>query len=69
MISQSQASMDNINTILNNVQNNLDRVLTAVTVVLVLFFLWLLAAQVVIFSQGYELYRGTASRMETGSPD
>ena len=69
MISQSQASMDNINTLLNNVQSNLDRVLTAVTVVLVLFFLWLLAAQVVIFSQGYELYRGTAGRMETGSPD
>ncbi len=69
MIKQSQSSMDNINTILNNVQSNLDRVLTAVTVVLVLFFLWLLAAQVVIFSQGYELYRGTASRMETGRPD
>ena len=69
MISQSQASMDSINTMLNNVQSNLDRVLTAVTVVLVLFFLWLLAAQVVIFSQGYELFRGTAGRMESGNPE
>jgi phage-related tail protein len=69
MISQSQASMDNIKSMLTNVQSSLDRVLTATTIVLVLFFLWLLAAQVVIFSQGYELYRGTASRMETGSSD
>ena len=69
MISQSQASMDSINSLLSNVQNNLDRILTAVTVVLVLFFLWLLAAQVVIFSQGYELFRGTAGRMESGNPE
>ena len=61
MISQSEASMGDINTLLNNVQSNLDRILTVITVVLVLFFLWLLAAQVVIFSQGYELFHGTAA--------
>ena len=32
---------------------------------LTLFFAWLLAAQVVILSQGRELYRGTADRMES----
>ncbi len=69
MISQSEASMDDINTLLNNVQSNLDRILTAATVVLVLFFLWLLAAQVVIFSQGYELFHGTAGRMDSGTPE
>ena len=35
--------------------------------VFTLFFLWLLAAQVVIFSQGWELYQGTAGRMEGGA--
>jgi hypothetical protein len=29
-----------------------------------LFFAWLLAAQVVMLSQGWELFQGTADRME-----
>ena len=29
------------------------------------FFVWLLAAQVVILSQGWELYQGTAGRIES----
>ena len=29
-----------------------------------IFFFWLLAAQVVIFTQGWELYHGTAGRMD-----
>jgi hypothetical protein len=38
-----------------------------VAIVLSLFFAWLLAAQVVILSQGWELYQGTAGRMEGGA--
>jgi hypothetical protein len=33
--------------------------------VLTLFLLWLLAIQVVVFTQGWELYHGTADRMES----
>ena len=50
-----------------SVESNLARILNIATIVLVLFFLWLLAAQVVIFSQGYELYHGTAGNMAGGS--
>jgi hypothetical protein len=32
-----------------------------------LFFGWLLVAQVVILSQGWELFQGTAGRMESGA--
>jgi hypothetical protein len=69
MITQSQSSMDNLKAILTNIQNNLPAILNGVAVVLGLFFIWLLAAQVVIFSQGLELYRGTAGRMESGEVD
>ena len=34
-----------------------------------LMLLWLLAAQVVILSQGWELYQGTAGRMESGEEE
>jgi hypothetical protein len=44
-------------------------ILNIVTIVLVLFLLWLLATQVVIFSQGYELYHGTASNMAASQPE
>jgi prefoldin subunit 5 len=64
MIGESQSSMDNLREILTNVQSNLDTILNVTGLVLGLFFLWLLAAQAVIFSQGLELYRGTAGRME-----
>ena len=69
MVSQSQASMGNLTAMLTNLQNNLNTILTSVALVLSLFFLWLLAAQVVILSQGWELYQGTAGRMEGGAPE
>lgn len=68
MISESQSSMERLKTMLTDVQNNLGRILNIATLVLGLFFLWLLAAQAVIFSQGWELFHGTAGRMEGGAP-
>jgi uncharacterized protein YukE len=65
MITQSESSMDEVNLMLVNIQNNLTNILNGVAIVLSLFFFWLLAAQIVIFSQGWELYQGTADRMET----
>ena len=68
MISQSQSSMENLSSMLTNIQNNLTNILNGVAIALSVFFFWLLAAQVVILSQGWELYQGTAGRME-GSAD
>ena len=65
MINQSQSSMDDVTSILTNIQSNLATILNGVAIVLTLFFIWLLAAQVVILSQGWELYQGTADRMES----
>jgi hypothetical protein len=65
MIVQSKSSMDNLTSILTNIQSNLATILNAMAIVLSLFFIWLLAAQVVILSQGWELYQGTADRMES----
>jgi len=65
MIIQSNASMENLTLILTDFQNNLATILNGVVIVLSLFFIWLLAAQVVIFSQGWDLYQGTANRMES----
>jgi hypothetical protein len=64
MISQSQSSMDGVIAILTSMRSNLTNILNGVVTVFSLFFLWLLAAQVVILSQGWELYQGTADRME-----
>ncbi len=64
MIGQSRSSMDSLKALLSNVQTNLPQILNAAAAALTLFFFWLLAAQVVIFSQGWELYHGTAGRME-----
>lgn len=69
MIGQSQSSMDNLKLMLTNIQNNLATILNGIAIVLSLFFLWLLAAQVVILSQGWELYQGTAGRMESGDEE
>jgi uncharacterized protein YukE len=66
MVVQSQSSMDNVTSLLTNIQSNLETILNGVAIVLTLFFLWLLAAQAVILSQGWELYQGTADRMEGG---
>ena len=68
MISESQTSMDQLQTMLTNIQNNLGTIINVTAIVFVVFFLWLLAAQVVIFSQGWELYHGTAGRMDAGTP-
>jgi hypothetical protein len=69
MIGQSQSSMENLGVMLSNVQSNLPNILNGIAIVLSLFFLWLLAAQIVIFSQGWELYQGTASHMEGGEDE
>lgn len=69
MVTQSQSSMDNLKDVLTNIQDNLSTILNSVALVLTLFFLWLLAAQVVILSQGWELYQGTAGRMESGTAE
>lgn len=68
MINQSKASMDNLKSILSSLQGNLDNILNGAAAVLSLFFFWLFIAQIVILSQGWELYQGTAGRME-GSSD
>jgi hypothetical protein len=53
---------------MTNLQTNLANILNAVAAVFSLFFIWLLIAQVVIFSQGWELFQGTAGRMEGAAP-
>lgn len=65
MVIQSKSSMDGVISILINIQNNLATILNWVVIVISLFFAWLLAAQVVILSQGWELFRGTASHLGT----
>jgi len=65
MVTQSKSSMDNVRLILSTIQANLRTILNGGAMVLSLFFVWLLAAQVVILSQGWELYQGTADRMES----
>lgn len=67
MVSSSQSSMGNLAAMLDTLQANLGRYITILTVILALFFFWLLAAQAVIFSQGWELFVGTAGRMEGAS--
>ena len=69
MSSQSQSSMDDLVAMLTNIKNNLDAILNGVGMVLTLFFFWLLAAQVVILTQGWELFQGTAGRVEGGETE
>lgn len=69
MIEQSQSSMENLGAMLSNIQNNLQNILNGVAITFSLFFIWLLAAQVVIFSQGWELYQGTAGQLEGGEAE
>jgi hypothetical protein len=64
MVAESRSSMDALTTIVTSMQDNLATILNGVAIALSLFFAWLLAAQVVILSQGWELYRGTADHME-----
>ena len=68
MVGESQASMDQLQTLLTNIQNNTGQIINYASIAFLVFFLWLLAAQVVIFSQGWELFQGTAGRMDNGAP-
>jgi hypothetical protein len=63
LIDESQATMENTQTLLSNIQYNLPNIFNTTMIVLLLFFFWLLMAQIVIFSQGWELYHGTAGNM------
>lgn len=63
MIGESKTSMTNLQTMLTNTKNNLPAVLNIASTIFTLFFLWLLAVQVVILSQGLELFHGTATTM------
>jgi hypothetical protein len=69
MITQSETSMDDVTVMLVNLEDNLTTILDGAAIVFSLFFFWLLAAQVVIFSQGWELFQGTAGRMEDGEAE
>jgi len=69
MILQSQSSMENLSETLTSLQSNLTSILNGAAIVFSLFFVWLLAAQVVILSQGWELYQGTAGHMEGGEAE
>jgi hypothetical protein len=64
MISQSETSMDNLAPVLANIQANIGSIVDNTVLVLSLFLLWLFTIQVVIITQGWELYQGTAGRME-----
>ena len=64
MVGESQKSMEDLRSVLTSLQTNLGRILNGAALAFTLVFLWLLAAQIVIFSQGLELYRGTASHMD-----
>jgi hypothetical protein len=66
MIGQSQASVGNLAPMLTNMKDNLTRAVDGVMLVLTLFLLWLLAIQVVVLTQGWELFQGTTGRMESG---
>ncbi len=60
MINQSNSSMDNLTSSLTDIQKNLATILNWTAIVLSLFFGWLLVAQVVMLSRGWELYQGTS---------
>ena len=58
------STASNLKGLLTDIQANLNNILNITALVLSLFLVWLLVAQVVILSQGYELFQGTAGRME-----
>lgn len=67
MLTDSQASMTALQDMLGSLQRDLSRILNWTAGILSLFLLWLLAAQIVILSQGWELYHGTSDRMDNGN--
>jgi methyl-accepting chemotaxis protein len=56
MVSESESSLEELKILVGSFRANLTAILNGLTITFGLFFLWLLAAQVVIFSQGWELY-------------
>jgi uncharacterized phage infection (PIP) family protein YhgE len=60
MIADSKATMSELESMLADLQHNLKTIITISVIGMWLFFLWLLAAQVVLLSQGWELFHGTA---------
>lgn len=64
MIGQSQQSMKDLLVILGNVSENLSTYLTIAAAILTVFLAWLLIAQIVILTQGYELFKGTADKID-----
>lgn len=68
MVAQSQTSMTDLESMLSTLKGSLPRILNGAAVVITVFLAWLLAAQIVILSQGWELFHGTASRMEGPAP-
>ena len=69
MIEESKSSTNDLNDLLISFRTNLPGIINTTTIVLILFFLWLLATQVVILSQGYELYHGTATKFASTQED
>lgn len=69
MVGSSRDEMDNLKATLSGIQGSLAQGLDIAAYALTLFFLWLLAAQIVIFSQGIELFRGTATSMAAPAPE
>jgi DNA repair ATPase RecN len=64
IVKDSISSLEQMKTMLENAKEHSPRTINWITVVLALFFLWLIAAQVVIFSQGWELFHGAANRID-----
>lgn len=69
MVRQSQTSMGDLSPILTNLQSNLPPIVDGAAIVLTVFLVWLLAIQVVVLTQGWELFQGTAGRMEGGEDE
>lgn len=67
MVQRSQASMKGLQSQLDLWQTNLPTLVNAIALVASLFLVWLLIAQIVIFTQGLELYQGTATRFEAAA--
>lgn len=68
MLNQSESSMDNVKSVLTGLQTNMNTIINGAAIALTLILLWLLTAQVVIFSQGWELFQGTAGGMASAAP-
>jgi len=69
MIDRSGQQLSQLQSQMAAAEASLPRTLTLVAVVLTLFFAWMLAAQIVILSQGWELYRrATDEQPEPAAP-